>query len=128
MRRFGRLFAIERRRRIRLLLIGIPGCGGRFDSPFRMTVAAAGLAVTVGLGIGPHIDDAVVVLGVLEVRLCRNTIPLGQRIAREPNVLLVNLMGVAAYPALGAGAIEIALARRGTMLFALRPPARSPSV
>jgi hypothetical protein len=125
---FRGLLAVERR--LIRLFVGNPGCGCRLDGHFSMTVAATatGLAVAVGFGIGPHIDNAVVVLGVLKVRLCRNAIPLGQRIAREPNVLLVNLVGVAANPALWTGAIEIAVARRATMLLALRPPARSPSV
>jgi hypothetical protein len=125
-RRFGGLIAVERRR-FRLLL-GNRGC--RFDGRLDMTVAtaASGLTVAVGLGIGPYIDDAVVVLGVLIVRLRLNTIPRGRRIAREPNIFLVNLVSVAANPTLWARAVEIAMARRATMLLALRPPARSPSV
>ena len=88
----------------------------RFAGRLGMTVAAAaaGLAVAVGLGVGPRIDDAIVVLGVLIVRLRRNTIPRGRRITREPNVFLVNLVSVAANPALGARAVEIAMARRAT--------------
>ncbi len=124
--RFLGLLAVERGRF--RLLPGIPR--HRFAGRLGLTVAAAaaGLAVAVGLGIVVGVDDAVVVLGVLIVRLSRDTIPKGSRIARQPDVLLVNLVGVAANPALGTGAVEIAVARRATMLLALRPPARSPSV
>ena len=126
MGRCGRLLAVEHRRIGLLAAI----CGRRFASRLGMTVAAAavGLVVAVGLGIGPRIDDAVVVLGVLIVRLRRDTIPRGRRIAREPNVFLVNLVSVAANSALRTRAVKIALARRATMLVALRPPVRLPSV
>ncbi len=112
------------------LLAGIPRPRRRFARRLGVTVAAAaaGLAVAVGLGFVARVDDAVVVLGVLIVSLRRDTIPERSRITRRPDVLLVNLVGVAAYPALWAGAVEIAMARRATMLLALRPPARSPSV
>ena len=66
--------------------------------------------------------------GVLIIVLGRDTIARGKRITREPYVFLVNLMGVAADPAFGAIAVEIVMARRAAMLFAMRPPARSPSI
>ncbi len=95
-----------------------------------LTVAAlpTGLTLAVGARIGPGIEDAVIVLGVLIIVLCRNTIARGQRITREPYVFFVNLMGVAADPAFGAIAVEIVMARRAAMLLAMRPPARSPSI
>jgi hypothetical protein len=126
LRRFLGLLAIERGRF--RLLVSIPRF--RFHGRLGLTVAAAatGLAVAVGLGIGSRVDDAVVVLGVLKVSLSRDTIAHGHRVTRESDVLLVNLMGVAANPALWTRAVEIALARRATMLLAMRPPARSPSI
>ena len=95
-----------------------------------LTVAALphGRILAVVLRIGPGVEDAVIVLGVLIIVLGRDTIAHGQRITREPYVFLVNLMGVAADPAFGAIAVEIVMARRAAMLFAMRPPARSPSI
>ncbi len=106
------------------------GVGGRGLGGLGLMVAAlpAGLILAVGLRIGPGIEDAVIVLGVLIVALGRDTIARGQRITREPYVFLVNLMGVAADPAFGAIAVEIVMARRAAMLLAMRPPARSPSI
>ncbi len=126
LRRLLRLLAVERRR-VRLLA-GIPR--RRFTGRLDLTVAAAaaGLAVAVGLGIGSRVDDAVVMLGVLIVGLRRDTVPRRGRIPREPDVFLVNLVGVAANPALRAATVEVAMARRATMLLAMRPPARSPSI
>ncbi len=93
-----------------------------------IAAAAAGLAVAIGLGIGPRIDDAVVVLGVLIVSLRRDPVPHGRRITRESDVFLVNLVGVAANPALRTTTVEVAMARRATLLLAVRPPARPPCV
>jgi hypothetical protein len=69
-------------------------------------------------------------LGVLKIRLRRNPVTERHRIPREPDVFLVNLVGVSANPALGAAAVEIAMAlgTATTMLLAMRPPTRSPSI
>jgi hypothetical protein len=97
---------------------------------FGLTVAAlpARLTFAIRPRIGSRIEDAVIVLGVLVIGFRHDTIARGQRIAREPYVFLVNLMGVAAHPTLGPAAVEVVMSRRSAVLLSMRPPTRSPSV
>jgi hypothetical protein len=83
-----------------------------------LVAAVVAVVLAVGLGravigaapggrrVGAVAEDAEIVLGVLEIGLGRHTIPRRGRIARQAQIFLEDLPGIAADPSVGTVAVE----------------------
>src|SRR5277367_3419203 len=72
----------------------------------RRRVRLIGLAVTVG------VDDPIIVLGMLVIVLGRDAVARRVRVARQREIFLEHLIGVAAHPDIGTVAVERLMAQR----------------